>query len=99
MWAWDKKKRKWYCDPTEEELKRVEEENKLLEVIEEHCKWYNSGKLSNVWCPSAIANPLIRAGIRTLDDLKNADEGYIARIRGIGKTRFALIMTIKLSLE
>lgn len=99
MWKQVKKKQRGIFKLTEEEQKQIEEENKLLEVIEEYCKWFNSGKVDNVWCPSAIVNPLRRAGIRTLDDLKNADVDRISRTRGIGGKRFALIMTIKLSLE
>ena len=103
MWKFDETMQAWVQDPKEVEaanklyLQQCEE---LYALIEEHCEWYNDGKTNNSMSPDAIRNALLRAGIRTIDELKVADEERIASTRTIGKgKRFALIMTMKLSLE
>lgn len=103
MMRFDETMQAWIQDP-----KEVEEANKkylqqckdLYCLIEEYCKWYNDGKTNNSMSPNSICNALSRAGIRTIDELKAADEEYIASVRNVGKgKKFALIMTMKLSLE
>lgn len=93
----------WIQDPKEieEGRKRFERQvNELYDLIKEYCEWYNDGKTNNSMSPKAILNALFRAGIRTIDDLKAADEDHIRSIRNVGNgKKFALIMTIKLSLE
>lgn len=93
----------WIQDPQEVEeannryLQRCEE---LYYIIKEYCEWYNDGKTNNSMSPNSIYNALLRAGIRTIDELKAADEECISSIRNVGKgKKFALIMTMKLSLE
>ena len=107
MWKFDFKSRRWiwvpdeyFSEPSNDELRSYGEVNRTLEVIEEHCRWYNSGKIDS--SPAIIYRALATSGIRTLDDLKNADDDRMARVRryrGIGDKRFALIMILKLSLE
>lgn len=81
----------------EQQIKREEE---FLRLIEEHCEWYNGGNTGKgCMTSSTIIRALYGADIRTSEDLKAADEKIIARLRGIGDKKFALIMTIKLSLE
>lgn len=93
----------WIKDPKEleEGRKRFERQvNELYDLIKEYCEWYSDGKTNNSMSPKAILNALSRAGIRTIDDLKSADEEHIASTRTVGKgKKFALIMAMKLSLE
>ena len=88
-------------DVLEEGYKNFEQQCKeLYTLVEKYCEWYTGGKTNNSMSPRSIYNALLRGGIRTIDDLKVADEERIASIRNIGTgKRFALIMSMKLSLE
>lgn len=70
----------------------------LYDACVEACEFYKFGK--NNCSPNAIYNALQRAGIRNLDDLKNASEKGIARTRDIGYgKKFAIIMSMKIKME
>ena len=103
MMRFDETMQAWIQDPEEvEAARKIYEQqcNELYDLIKEYCEWYNDGKTNNNMSPNSIHNALLRAGIRTIDELKSADEAHIASIRNVGKgKKFALIMTMKLSLE
>lgn len=103
MLEFDLTKQPWIKDPKElEEARKIYERqcNELYDLIKEYCEWYNDGETNNNMSSNSIRNALLRAGIRTIDELKAADEEHIASTRTVGKgKKFALIMTMKLSLE
>jgi hypothetical protein len=86
---------------SEKECIREDDAIEFYDMCKEYFDWYKTvdpkAKMDHkfmhriLWCH----------GIRTKDDLKYADVDYIATIKGLcsrGK-KFALVMTMKLSLE
>lgn len=73
----------------------------FYDMLKEYFDWYKSVDPKAKLDHNYMHTILWHHGIRTKEDLRNADVDYIATIKGLcskGK-KFALIMIMKLSLE